>query len=198
MTHSTTQARRGGFTLVELLLGLAIGALLMVGIGYALQASVQSVQANVQVIEGRQRTSISVNHMLGAIRRAGTITLVPDTGDSAQTLVAVARNETPEKLCTTTTTFALAGSNIGITTQAVTLNKADGTTTTEVVANDAAIAGVKQLTFTAPRGADGVTRRKVTINLMLSVPDQGISGDLPSSSDIPIEASAVARGVPHG
>jgi prepilin-type N-terminal cleavage/methylation domain-containing protein len=75
--------RRAGLSLVEVMISLAISAMLLTAVATAFVASSSAIEANDQFVRAAQAARISVNHIMNDVRRAqipaaGTSGLVED------------------------------------------------------------------------------------------------------------------------
>ena len=70
-----------GMTLIEILIGLSIAALLLVAVASALITALRSVGVNEQHVRSRQSAGAALNYMLARIRTAKELTLSPTDAD---------------------------------------------------------------------------------------------------------------------
>jgi len=85
MTHypAAHHSRRRGFTLAETLVALSITALLMLAMGGAFTAAGNSVEQNDRFFRSEQQARVTMDLMMGVIRRCQAVTSVTYIGPSA-------------------------------------------------------------------------------------------------------------------
>jgi hypothetical protein len=166
--------------MVELLLGLAITAVLMVAMGYAIHASIRSVEGNAQAIDVRRQANGGMEFMISTIRRAQVITPPIRPSDLKVDLPPDAHGNP------TWAEFVLVGSDLMVKDQTT---PSTGPLSGGVVL----LSNVKTLTFATPGGKGaGDPPYKVIINMTVSVADT-LSADPKRNLDVHLEATSVAR-----
>lgn len=72
---SVPHDRRGGLSIVEVLISLSISAMLLVAVAAAFSASSQVIQENDEFFRATQAARVSLNQMLTEIRRCSALTV---------------------------------------------------------------------------------------------------------------------------
>lgn len=185
---------RRGFTLVELLLGLALTAILLIGMGYSLRDSLHATDTNSHLIESRQEAQKAMEFMLGQIRLAKGIELYDKiSGNEWGRLRLRLDDPDPdrnqryvqfERLSTDTTRLQVSY-----------LQKSPPSTQpVQTQGSDAALSFVSLLTFT-PEYEWDTTIRQVTIRLDVQVPNSIAPNDPNKARKLSFNATEIARSI---